>query len=90
MGDITNDIAEYLPQYKAFVGNAGNVGKAFQSDLWELANRLEIYNGLQGVERATQAAKELREEIDLISGRLNERLKRDVEAADNDSDNILL
>lgn len=90
IGNISDDIAEVVPQYKAFVSNAGNVGKAFQSDLWELANRLEIYNGLQGLERATQAAKELREEIDLISGRLNERLKRDVEAADKDSDDILM
>ncbi|MBL8658792.1 MAG: hypothetical protein JNM75_03435 [Rhodospirillales bacterium] len=87
--DMSNDIQEHIPNYKAFVKNAGNLGKAFQSDLWEVANRLEVYNSLQAVEKATQAGRELRQEIDTISARLRERMKRDAEERHSDEESIL-
>lgn len=89
MANITTSIADHVPEYKAFVSNAGNLGKSFQSDLWELANRLEIYNGLQGIEKATKAGRELRQEIDMISARLRERMKRDVAEEHSEEEGVI-
>ena len=87
--NMTEAIEGHVPEYKEFVKNAGNLATAFQSDLSDLANRLEIFKGLQDIEKATQTGRELRQEIETLSARLSARMKRDAEKKHSEEEDML-